>query len=352
MPLTITDHTGLLSSNPADWPEALKREIARCCCTGSSSSSVIADASIACCPTRRLPTTLFGNIRSTAVHDTGLVLKHFSGTRVSGDPALDRLPPGFTREMLPNVPSIGSPDIYFYNDAWISDVFQDFECSFGPVEGLYQEFGFPISPPPSPYRIEYKYRTFFYVVLGWHRDSLTGVWNEFDYGWGIEPTPACELWIFYLCYPQGTLWFKHGLTGVEYTEVIDYRVNQFTHPGGMFLYPPAPLGSQSNYQRTSAVISANSILAGTAGPIAYPIPLTCDPFLLKGNFACSPAILFTRPMPLACSELVNPPGTLAVALPGWLGLGNSVDTPRENCKPDPFALPYFDPDIPYVEVFE
>ena len=55
-PLVVQDPHGLLSGNPALWPEELKQAIARCCCgdEGSSSSSapIIPNgcAGCACCP--------------------------------------------------------------------------------------------------------------------------------------------------------------------------------------------------------------------------------------------------------------------------------------------------------------
>lgn len=212
--MQVIDQHGLLSGNPALWPEELKQAIARCCCgdEGSSSSS---ESSVdnPCCKNQKLPTTLGGNIRNTKVHDTGLSLLHRPKWIEKGPywPPFQTLDPwlnsGYVEGHPPGIPlegvlgareSLIGPGFLVSTEggaAWWSDLYEDFSSSHE-LDGVFWVKLNPLFGAwlPINYHISMTIQNYFYVVVN----------QEY---WSTFPTvgyqPTCNMSLVQLSYPVG-----------------------------------------------------------------------------------------------------------------------------------------------------
>lgn len=124
MALTVKDPYGLLSGNPAQWPEELKRAIARCCCgdSGSSSSSSTYYPFNCCGGTGTNNDFLPGNfsikIGGTLSHDGTYGVKHWPYQTL----------PDWYPANAPPLPSTIVP-VASTNTSFVSDLYEDFSVS-------------------------------------------------------------------------------------------------------------------------------------------------------------------------------------------------------------------------------
>lgn len=122
MPIKVTDTTGRLPHNPAEWPDGLKRVIAECCC-GSSSS--VKKNPFSCCPGLTQPVDLLPDTFTVRVDGT---LTHNGDYPVTINP--DGQKPSW---WIPEMGDIcGLPQFWLnaLNPIWVSELYEDFKITW------------------------------------------------------------------------------------------------------------------------------------------------------------------------------------------------------------------------------
>lgn len=203
--LIVTDYTGTISDDPANWPPDLKEAVAKCCCERTTSSSMVSKAYYPspCCPTLAAD-TLSGRVAGTVAHNTGLRLRY--------NPAFT-LNFGIISGIAPDwLPIEGLKHPWGHNAHWWSDLYEDYSYSVN-QSGVWRIITGNIFTPfiDIPYTAVYDCSVYFYVKYG-HRVGL--------------PATTCNSQLVQIAYPVGQFIYDP----VAYQQAINLFITMPPNP--------------------------------------------------------------------------------------------------------------------------